>query len=140
MQEIWKDVGGFEGLYQVSNLGRVKSLEKKIPYGYGLRTIPERILKNNVNEYGYLYVRLYKDAKGTKFKIHRLVALTFLENPKNKRCVNHKDGNKQNNCVENLEWVTHGENMQHAADNKLWTSWNLGKHYHLKKQQKKDAI
>lgn len=129
MKEVWKPIEGYEGLYEVSNLGRVKNLERRIPFGYGLRTIPERILKNNVNEFGYLYVRLYKDAKGKKHKIHRLVAQTFIENPENKKCVNHIDGNKQNNSVENLEWVTHSENMKHASDNKLWVSWNKGKHY-----------
>jgi hypothetical protein len=129
MKEVWKDIVGFEGFYQVSNLGRVKSLEKKVPYGYGLRTIPERILKNNINQCGYCYVVLYKDTCKRKHKVHRLVAEAFIENPNNKKCVNHKDGNKQNNCVDNLEWVTHSENMQHASDSGLWESWNKGKHY-----------
>ena len=127
--EIWKDVVGYEGLYKVSNSGNVKNLERKIPYRYGLRTIPERILKGNENERGYLYVVLYKNTKPQKHKIHRLVAQAFIENPENKKCINHIDGNKQNNSVDNLEWVTHSENMKHAADNKLWESWNKGKHY-----------
>lgn len=136
MEEMWKDVEGYEGLYQVSNYGRVKNLERKIPYRFGLRTIPERILKNCENEYGYLYVRLCKETNSKKYKIHRLVANAFIENPDNKKCVNHKDGNKKNNCVDNLEWVTHSENMQHAADNKLWVSWNLGKRYTHKERKR----
>lgn len=129
MIEVWKDVQGYEGYYQVSNLGRVKNLERKIPSGYCMRTIPERVLKNNVNEFGYLYVILYKDTKPKKHKIHRLVANAFIDNPESKRCVNHIDGNKQNNCVENLEWATHSENMKHASEKNLWVSWNKGKHY-----------
>jgi hypothetical protein len=119
-------------MYQISNLGRVKSLEKEIPYRtYGvwkLRTIPERILKPHKNEYGYLYVPLAKDTVKKKHKLHRLVAKAFVDNPEGKRCVNHKDGNKENNNADNLEWVTHSENMKHAADNRLWVSWNKGKH------------
>jgi hypothetical protein len=110
----------------------VKSLEKKIPYEtYGkrkLRTIPERIVKPYKNESGYLVFELKKDTVGKKHRLHRLVAEAFLQNPENKKCVNHKDGNKENNCVENLEWVTHSENMQHAAETGLWVSWNKGKH------------
>ena len=132
MQEVWIDVVGYEGLYQVSNLGRVKNLKRKVPYAKGMRTIPERILRNHINECGYVYVRLYKDAKGKNIKLHRIVAQAFIKNPENKRCVNHIDGNKQNNRAENLEWVTHSENMQHASDSGLWVSWNKGKHYKTK--------
>ena len=139
MKEVWKDVPDYEGLYQVSNFGMVKRLQRKIPYGYGMRNIPEKVLKNNVNECGYLYVRLHKGAKSKNHKIHRLVAQAFIENPEHKRCVNHKDGNKQNNFVENLEWATHSENMKHAADNKLWVSWNLGKHYTRKKPMSEET-
>jgi len=130
--EIWKDVVGYEGYYQISNLGRVKSLKKRVPFEtYGvrkLRTLPEKILKQHKNECGYMYVPLAKDTKKKKHKIHRLVAEAFLPNPEMKKCVNHKDGNKVNNCVSNLEWVTHSENMKHAAENGLWVSWNKGKH------------
>lgn len=139
MNEVWKDVAGYEGLYQVSNLGRVKNLKRKVPYAKGMRTIPERILQNHTNKYGYVYVRLYKDAKGKNIKLHRIVAQAFIENPENKRCVNHIDGNKENNRVENLEWVTHSENMQHASDNGLWVSWNRGKHYNHRDWLSKEA-
>lgn len=137
MKEIWASVVGYEGLYEVSNLGRVKNLKRKVPFWRGMRTIPERILQNHINEYGYVYVRLYENAKGRNIKLHRIVAEAFIPNPTNKRCVNHIDGNKQNNTVENLEWVTHSENMQHASDNKLWISWNKGKCYKRKSKNQK---
>ena len=99
MEEIWKDIDGYEGLYQVSNLGRVKS------FNYN-RTGKEMNLKpvNTCNGFGYLYVNLNKNGKTRLFYIHRLVAKAFLENPDHKSDVNHKDENKTNNCVENLEW------------------------------------
>lgn len=103
--EIWKDVKGFEGVYQISNKGRLKSF-KKYKEGYVL---------SNVNKKGdYLSVVLkYKD-KIKYIRIHTLVAQAFIPNPLNKPEVNHKDGNKQNNRVENLEWVTRKENAAHA--------------------------
>ena len=99
-QELWKDVPGYEGLYQVSNLGRI------IRCG--------RIRKPKKDHSGYLVVSLYKEATGKEYKVHRLVAIAFLPNPEGKRSVNHIDGDKENNRVENLEWVTHSENMKHA--------------------------
>lgn len=100
-KEIWKDVVGYEGLYQVSNLGRIKSGYKPI------------ILQSGVCR-GYLIVNLYKNKKGLSRKVHRLVAQAFIPNPENKPTVNHKDGNKQNNCVDNLEWATVKEQNIHA--------------------------
>ena len=100
-KEIWKDIQGYEGLYQVSNLGRIKSGYKSI------------ILQPGVCR-GYLIVNLYKDKKGLSQKVHRLVAQAFIPNPENKPTVNHKDGNKQNNCVSNLEWATIKEQNNHA--------------------------
>lgn len=100
MEEIWKDVKGYEGLYKVSNFGRVKSLK------YGR----ERILKTGKGGY-YLTVGLYFDNKLKTVKVHRLVAMAFIENHDNKPFVNHKDEDKYNNNVNNLEWVTHAENM-----------------------------
>ena len=111
MKEVWKDIKDYEGKYQISNLGRVRSL----------------IYKNNAN--GKIYSRIkilkaFKDNKGYKriylkmwkrknAQIHRLVAQAFIENPNNKPQINHKDKNKENNNVNNLEWVTNSENQLH---------------------------
>jgi hypothetical protein len=107
MEEAWKDIEGFEGLYQISNTGRVKSLRKEI------------ILKQHNTPNGYPYIILKVQGIQKNKMIHRLVALTFILNPKNKPEVNHKDGNKQNNHVENLEWVTRQENIEHAFTHEL---------------------
>lgn len=109
MKEIWKDIKNYEGLYQVSNLGNVKSLHRY-----------EKLLKPYINEHnGYVYVILYKNKKNKCCRVHRLVAQTFISNYENKPYVNHIDGNKQNNCVSNLEWCTAKENTQHAFKNGL---------------------
>ena len=109
-EEIWKDVDGYEELYQVSNLGRVKSLYKKIGFYYR----NEKILSNCTQPNGYLAVNLGKNSIITRKSVHRLVAQAFIPNLENKPFINHKDGNKKNNCVDNLEWVTHSENVSHA--------------------------
>jgi len=104
--EIWKDIEGFRGIYQVSNHGGLKSFKAK---SYG------RILKNTNAKGGYYSVVLRSHNGKVRFtRIHRLVAEAFIPNPNNLREVNHKDGNKQNNTVENLEWVTPSENIQDA--------------------------
>ena len=130
--EAWKDVVGYEGFYQVSNMGNVRSVPRVLLYERNgntfKRNIPHKIMKPTKTEFGYLIVSLTKEKTKIQGRIHRLVAEAFLPNPENKRCVNHKDGNKENNCVENLEWVTYSENMQHAADSGLWVSWNKGLH------------
>ena len=94
-EEIWKDVVGYEGLYQVSSLGRIKSL-----FRY------KRILKPQKNIHGYLKVGLYKNGKCKIFNIHNLVANAFIENPNNYKYVNHKEKKKTNNRVENLEFCS----------------------------------
>ena len=114
MQEIWKDVKGYEGLYQVSNLGRIKS----ISYfnRANKKTYPRnKILKPLINDKGYLRVDLRKNNKSKKVRIHRIAAEHFIPNPYHFSEVNHIDGNKQNNCVNNLEWCTHSQNMKHAV-------------------------
>lgn len=102
-----KDVKGYEGLYAMHPSGKVYSYKNK------------KFLKAGKHRDGYLQVVLYKDGKMKTCKVHRLVALTYIDNPENKPQVNHKDGNKTNNNVSNLEWVTHGENQKHAYDNGL---------------------
>lgn len=116
--EIWKDIKEYEGIYQVSNLGRVKSLSRfhKTDERYSLigYTSKERILKPGTDGWGYLYVALSKDKKRKNKRIHRLVAETFIPNIKNLQQVNHIDGNKKNNKVDNLEWCTYGHNEKEA--------------------------
>jgi len=114
IEEIWKPVKGYEGLYEVSNLGRVKSLERFANCRYG-GTCKEKILKGGKDGAGYLLVGICQNKKRKTKKVHRLVAEAFLKNPENKKTVNHKDGVKANNFVENLEWMTHKENVRHAS-------------------------
>jgi len=106
--EIFKDVKNYEGYYQVSNFGRVKSLFLGQP----------KILYNNGKK-RYAQVTLCKDGVQITKNIHRLIAETFIPNPKNKPCVNHIDGDKLNNRADNLEWCTQSENVNHAFANKL---------------------
>ena len=113
--EIWKDLAEYEGLYQVSNTGIVKSYDRKVSCKSGAtRLCKGKILKQFENERGYLCVVLTKDKKSKIAKVHRLVAKTFLDNFDNKPQVNHIDGDKRNNNIGNLEWVTNSENMLHA--------------------------
>lgn len=104
MEEIWKDIKGYKGLYQISNLGKVKNVKT------------QKILKNYTSKQdkGYLKVSLYSNLKSKNFKIHRLVANAFIANPCNYPQVNHINGNKQDNCVENLEWCNNSHNMKEA--------------------------
>lgn len=111
-EEIWADVSGYEGLYKISNLGKLKSL-----YSRGSKS--DYIVKLNKNTAGYYFKSLYKNKNFKNNYIHRLVASHFVENPYNKPQVNHKDGNKINNNADNLEWVNRSENQLHAYANKL---------------------
>lgn len=118
----WKDIPGFEELYQVNQSGEIKSLEKRWITGKGNgrnHVQPEKHIKPFVSKFGYLRVSLWKAGKPKKIHIHTIVAMAFIPNPENKAQVNHKDGNKINNSVNNLEWNTASENMQHAFDNGL---------------------
>jgi len=105
---MWKPVVGYEGLYEVSDTGQVRSLPRNGTVSYS------RILRPN-NVRGYLQVALQKNGKRKDFKVHRLVADAFIPNPERKRTVNHIDGNKGNNRVENLEWATDSENQLHSV-------------------------
>lgn len=109
MEEIWKDVKGYEGLYQVSNMGKVKSF----PRQYSIHKKPF-IMKQRVTHKGYLTLSLCKNSIQKNKMVHRLVAEVFIPNSTNLPQVNHKDGNKQNNHVENLEWCDNSYNQLHA--------------------------
>lgn len=114
--EIWKDIEEFKGLYQVSNLGRVRSIDRLITYRTGTKRLTKgTILTIGQNKLGYQQVSLSKNDKMYSRRVHRLVANAFIKNTKNYKEVNHIDGNKKNNKVENLEWCNRSQNMQHAV-------------------------
>lgn len=114
-KEKWKDIKEYEGLYQISNLGRVKSLSRLQITGTSSYWSKERILKPRLLKGGYLEVSLCKNSKLYYFRIHRLVAIHFIDNTEQKPQVNHLDGCKINNIVTNLEWCTRSENIIHAC-------------------------
>ena len=112
MEEIWKDIKNYEGFYQVSNKGNVKSLN----YNH---TGKEKLMKLSKYKNGYLCVHLHIKEKNKTFLIHRLVAEAFISNPNNYSEINHINGNKSINNYLNLEWISHAENIKHAYKNKL---------------------
>lgn len=119
MEEVWKPIDGYEGIYEVSSFGRIKSLERIIKNSgtrSGYSKLKERILTPRVNKkrHGYYEISLKKNGMEKRYKVHRLVAMAFIPNPEGKPEVNHIDGNKSNNSILNLEWVTSKENKQHA--------------------------
>lgn len=115
MGEQWKDVPGYEGLYQCNALGQVRSLARTVLDSCGrVRTIPNKLLKPFKDHQGYLLVGLCHSGKVSNISVHRIVASAFIPNPNKLPQVNHIDCNKENNNVENLEWVTAKENTYHA--------------------------
>ena len=107
MDEQWRDIAGYEGYYKISSWGRVKSMERIIQDRFGMKSpyrIPQKILKPKRAQTGYLFVHLSKDGHANPQRIHRLVAEAFIPNPDGLPTINHKDENKENNHVENLEW------------------------------------
>jgi hypothetical protein len=116
-KEFWRDVMGYEGLYQISNLGRLRSLSR-----HGSRT--EQILKRRIKHHGYDWARLSQNGIAKEFAVHRLVAIAFLDNPLDLPEVNHKDENKLNNRVNNLEWCTRIYNMNYGTARKRMADKN----------------
>ena len=121
--EKWKSIKGYEGFYEVSDQGRVKSLERVIKHpgseeisAYDM-SLKERIKHPHVTPKGYLQVSLCRDGTQKQFLVHRLVAATFISNPKKLPHINHKDFNKRNAAASNLEWVTNEQNIQHYREN-----------------------
>ena len=110
--EEWRTVAGTDGMLEVSNLGRVRSLLRGEPY----------ILKTQKDKKGYHRLRITIHRQKMCFKVHRIVAQAFIDNPDNLPQVNHIDGNKDNNAVDNLEWISNRDNARHAIENGLWKS------------------
>lgn len=126
--EVWKDIPGYEGLYQVSNKGRVRSIRREI-----VRTnnsnyyLDGKILSPSYGGNKYPSVNLWRNKTYKTFTIHRLVSVSFIPNPLNLKYINHKNGNKSDFSIENLEWCTHRENMIHASLNGLMKFHMIGK-------------
>lgn len=121
MIEIWRDVDGYEGIYEVSDKGRVRTHKDKITFTkkHGIRKWKQRILREKNPTGRDVRVSLWKDGKEKSFLVHRLVALAFIPKIEGKECVNHIDGNPRNNHVSNLEWCDYKDNNRHAFDNNL---------------------
>ena len=117
INEIWKEIPGYEGYFEVSNLGNFRSKDRIIKYKQnGTRLYPGKPLKVELMQDGYSRIVLMKEAIRKRYMCHRLVAETFIPNPNNLPYVNHKDGNRSNNYVDNLEWCTQSENEQHSVN------------------------
>ena len=114
IMEIWKDIKGYEGYYQVSNYGKIKSLERFRENGFGGYIHKERILKSQTGCNGYEFINLSKKGIVKHLCIHRFVAIAFIPNPEDKPCTNHKNGIRTDNRLSNLEWATYSENAIHG--------------------------
>jgi hypothetical protein len=120
--EIWAKIKGFDD-YEVSNLGRIRSLDRFVKNGNGYRIVHGKILKLFIDKDGYQTVSLHKKTKNCNKKCHRLVAEAFLSNPENKPQINHINCTKTDNRASNLEWVTHSENILHSYKNGIMDNW-----------------
>lgn len=127
--EIWKDIIGYEGYYQISNLGNIKRFRK----------YKSNILKPRINKRGYVQITLCKNSCTKTFRLHRLIAESFIDNPQKKLQVNHINGIRHDNRLENLEWVTQNENMKHAFNNKLAIPL-IGEHQPNSKLKEKEVL
>ena len=118
--EIWKDIKDYEGIYQVSNLGRVKSCDRCIRNSRGVWHIKEKILKCSKRNDGYIMVALRYNGDNRRILVHRLVAEAFIPNPNNLPLVNHKDESRDNNKADNLEWCTNEYNLHYGTADERW--------------------
>lgn len=115
--EIWKQIEGYEGYYEVSSFGRVRSIQRVVEKSNGVfQPRQSRLMTLTPNSDGYLTVKLSKDGKSERLAVHRLVAKAFILNPNNLSDVNHKDFDRSNSCVDNLEWISHKENVGYSID------------------------
>lgn len=148
MEEVWKDIKGYEGLYQISTNGRVKSLLKVTKFGNRLKVNEEMILKPALGKRGYYVVSLNHNGKSKTFTIHRLIAEAFIPNPLNKKFIDHINTIKTDNRIENLRWVTSKENsnniltLKHSSEStsKKWKEgcYNNRNNIHYRKVQQFD--
>jgi len=123
MEEVWKDIVDYEGLYQISNFGRIKSMKREVCNNYLLSGKQKRneMIRASFNKKGYRRISLCKNGKAKNFMVHRLVACAFVENPNNLTSINHKDENKSNNNAYNLEWCSVSYNINYGSRNKKVT-------------------
>lgn len=131
MEEIWKDIPNYEGYYQVSNLGNVRSLDRILEKGKHTFCSKGKQLSIVLSPHGYYNIWLYKEKKVKKHFVHRLVAQAFIPNPENKPFINHIDGHPTNNNVTNLEWCTPKENFDHAKRTGLWVYNDPYRHFRV---------
>lgn len=142
--EIWKDIIGYEGFYQVSNLGRIKTLDRVKEFPNGVKHIIRReaIMKLKTTNFGYITVSLYNHSakKSKNYFAHKLVLIMFSTNPENKLEGNHKNGIKSDNTLENLEWCTRAENNRHAIETGLLVARKGSEVYNAKLNEEKIAL
>lgn len=139
-KEIWKDISDYEGYYQCSNLGNLKSLKRLTNCNNFFREEQEKILKQSISKKRKVkYISLNKKGKLKTFAVHRIIAKTFIKNPLQYGEINHKDGNPSNNNINNLEWCSRSQNMIHARDNGLHRVC-LGEKNHLSKLKENDVL
>lgn len=138
--EVWKDISGFEGLYQVSNLGRVKSCERIVNHRYGTRRVNDKILSLGHDKDGYFMAILCKLGTKKTVKVHRLVADAFIKKVEGKNIINHIDSNKSNNLFLNLEWTSSTENSCHRYLNTKTTSNYVGVSFNKKDNKYRSII
>lgn len=120
--EIWKDIPGYEGYYKASDKGNIKSLVFQSNL-YNKKIKREKVLKQKIGKDNTCRIELWKDGEHKTWSVHRLIGMTFLENKNYKELtINHKDGNRQNNNVDNLEWVSLADNIRHGFKNKLYSN------------------
>ena len=139
-EEIWKDIKGYEGLYQVSNLGRIRSLDRIIYVNDELRPIRKikgKILKLRPNKQGYLRTIISKNCKIKSITVHRIVAETFISNSNNLPCVNHIDEDVTNNTVKNLEWCTYDYNNNYGTRSLRESETKLKMNFHHTEETKR---